>query len=164
MVGVASGPFGYSVLQRLTYQLEVAVAQVEQQLLEGAANLDPGVSPGHDAIDALFVGGMFYQIAWMSQGEFQLVALHGEDTTVAAGQGIDRSGKVGGIRSNAQVVDHVASGYDAEARAKEQGSMEDTLVVGLTCGAVVVAHGDEVVAIATAADELLQLGHGLWVV
>ena len=64
----------------------LSVAQVEQQFFDAAPCLNPGVSPAHDAVNALFIGNVFDDVAGMFQWKIHLIALHREDAAVTFGQ------------------------------------------------------------------------------
>ena len=42
------------------------MTEVQPEFFEGATDLDEGVVPGHDAIDALLEGDVFYDVARMA--------------------------------------------------------------------------------------------------
>ena len=70
---------------------EITVFQVEEQFFERTPYLDPWMIPAHDAVNLLFVGYVFNDVAGMPQRKVYLVTLHGEDAAIALGQGVDLS-------------------------------------------------------------------------
>ena len=113
MVLVSFQPFVYSVFDSFRNDGEITVFQVEEQFFERTPYLDPWMIPAHDAVNLLFVGYVFNDVAGMPQKKVHLVTLHGEDAAIALGQGVDRAGKMGGICRCSEVVYHVAGRHDA---------------------------------------------------
>ena len=113
MVLVSFQPFVDSVFDSFRNDGEIAVFQVEEQFFERTSDLDPRMIPAHDAVNALFVGNVFDDVAGMFQWKIHLRALHREDAAVTFGQGINRAGERGGICRCSQVINHVAGRHDA---------------------------------------------------
>lgn len=159
MTFVSPEPFVDPVYDGLSDDAEVAVAQVEEEFFKRAADLDPRVSPSHDAVHAFLIGRMFDDIARMLEREFQLIAFHGEDAPVAAGQGAERASEMYGVCGCSQVIDQVACRNDAQSGVEQDGSMENGFVVGFPVFPVTLAHVDEIVPVFPFPDEVLQLLH-----
>ena len=87
-MSVATHPFVEAATGCLQDEAEVAVAEVAVEFLKGAADLNPGMSPGVGTIDALLVGHILNDIFRVAQGEVEVEALHGEHAAQAAGNGI----------------------------------------------------------------------------
>ena len=86
MVLVSFQPFVDSVFDSFRNDGEIAVFQVEEQFFERTSDLDPRMIPAHDAVNALFVGNVFDDVAGMFQWKIHLIALHREDAAVTFGQ------------------------------------------------------------------------------
>lgn len=93
MVLVSFQPFVDSVFDSFRNDGEIAVFQVEEQFFERTSDLDPRMIPAHDAVNALFVGNVFDDVAGMFQWKIHLIALHREDAAVTFGQGMNRAGE-----------------------------------------------------------------------
>ena len=119
MTFVSPEPFVDPVYDGLSDDAEVAVAQVEEEFFKRAADLDPRVSPSHDAVHAFLIGRMFDDIARMLEREFQLIAFHGEDAPVASWQSFKRASKVRAVRRGTEIVYEVLPWNYAEAVVPE---------------------------------------------
>ena len=86
MVLVSFQPFVYSVFDSFRNDGEITVFQVEEQFFERTPYLDPWMIPAHDAVNLLFVGYVFNDVAGMPQRKVHLVTLHGEDAAIALGR------------------------------------------------------------------------------
>ena len=120
MVLVSFQPFVDSVFDSFRNDGEIAVFQVEEQFFERTSDLDPRMIPAHDAVNALFVGNVFDDVAGMFQWKIHLIALHREDAAVTFGQGMNRAGEMGGICRCSQVINHVAGRLDTSDRGRRR--------------------------------------------
>ena len=73
-----------SVADGFADDAEVAVAQVEEELFQRAADFDPRVPPGTASVEALFVIHVVDDITRVLQRTVELEALHGQDFAQAA--------------------------------------------------------------------------------
>ena len=141
------------------------MAQVEPQFLDGAPHLDPRMPESHDAIDAAAIIHMLHHIARMVQRSLvHLVALHREDTPIAAGQSLELRAEVCAASRGTEVVDHVARGHDAQPVREQQMGPEDSLVECLPLSTMATTHGQEVVAQPSFAHECFDAADGRLVV
>lgn len=132
------------------------MTKVQPEFFEGAANLDEGVVPGHDAIDALLEGHMFNDVARMAQGELHFVASHREDAAITSRQGGCGASEVGAIGSDSKVTDHIVARHDSESGVKAHAALGDTLVESLTQFAVAAACEEKIVAISALTHQTLH--------
>ena len=61
----------------------LSVANADKEFFKRAPYFDPRVSPSSNAIDALAVAHMLDDVAWVAQGEVEVVTLHREETAEA---------------------------------------------------------------------------------
>ena len=97
---------------------EVTTTQVEPEFFEGVLDLGPGVIPSHGFIAAVEVVDVLNDIAWVVEGELQLVARHGEDAAQTTRHGLQFGRKMGAVGGESYVVDEVLRRHDAKARVK----------------------------------------------
>jgi len=83
---VSLQPFVYSVFNSFRNDRKITVFQVEEQFFERTSDLDPRMIPAHDAVNALFVGNVFDDVAGMFQRKLRFVTLHSENAAVTFGQ------------------------------------------------------------------------------
>ena len=118
---------------------EIAVAQVAVELFEAAGGLDPGMSPCHDAVDAVLVFDVLDDIAGMAQGELQLVDGEGEEALHGVGQGFQGALEMGRLLADGGVLDEVACGDDGESAVQHAGRPDEGFV-DLIAGGFVLGH------------------------
>ena len=117
------------------------------------------MSPPHDAVDGFFISYILNDITGMLERKFYFIPFHGEDAAVSFGQCMNRTGKMGGICCDSQIVNHVAGRYDSQSRVEKHGSVEDGFIIGFVVFFMAMAHVDKVFAEFPFFNELLQLLH-----
>lgn len=125
---------------------EVAVTQVQQQLFDGILNFDPGMVPGIGLVEPFQIGFMLYHVLRMTEGERELMPLHGEDTAQTMGGGLQIGREVGGVRHQSDVADLVLLGHDSHRVMQEHVSPIDRLEIFLATLTVIVEHLKHVTA------------------
>lgn len=76
-------------------------------------DLGPGVIPSHGFIAAVEVVDVLNDIAWVAEGELQLVARHGEDAAQTTRHGLQFGREMGAVGRESYVVNKVLSRHDA---------------------------------------------------
>ena len=117
-MAVAARPLADTAGQRAADVAEVATAQVEPEFFEGVLDLGPRVVPSHGFIAAVEVVDVLNDIAWVVEGELQLVARHGEDAAQTTRHGLQFGREMGAVSGESYVVDEVLRRHDAKARVK----------------------------------------------
>ena len=115
MVAVAARPLADAAVQRAAYVAEVATTQIEPELFEGILYLSPGVVPAHNFIAAVEVVDVLNDIAWVAEGELQLVSRHGEDMAQTTRHGLQFGREMGAVGGESYVVDEILCRHDAKA-------------------------------------------------
>jgi len=62
------------------------------------------MSPPHDAVDGFFISYILNDITGMLERKFYFIPFHGEDAAVSFGQCMNRTGKMGGICCDSQLL------------------------------------------------------------
>jgi len=116
------------------------------------------------AVCPLLVLHILYDITRVSQREIHLKASHCEQSPQPPWHCGEASCEMGGAFGRAPVVYHVACRHDGESAVHHHGRPEDSLIILLSRGAVVVACAQRVGAIASLAHHSFELAHGELVV
>ena len=114
LVVIAARPLTDAAGQRVGNVVEVATTKVEPEFFEGVLDLGPGVIPSHGFIAAVEVVDVLNDIAWVAEGELQLVARHGEDAAQTTRHGLQLGREMGAVGSESYVVDEVLCRHDAK--------------------------------------------------
>ena len=120
-----------AVADRLTDLFEVAVSEVVEEFLEGTPDLEPRMPPGVGAIDVFLEGDMLNDMSGMTQGELEVVTLHGVHASQTGGDGVEVGSIVGAVGGGSKIVDQIACGHDGKLVVEYEAHQEDGLVIFL---------------------------------
>ena len=112
---IAARPLADAAGQRVGNVVEVATAQVEPEFFEGVLDLGPRVIPSHGFIAAVEIVDVLNDIAWVAEGELQLIARHGEDAAQTTRHGLQLGREMGAVGRESYVDDEVLCRHDAKA-------------------------------------------------
>ena len=120
-----------AVADGLSDLFEVAVAEVVEEFFEGTSHFEPRVSPCVGAIDVFLEGDMLNDMSRMTQGELEVVTLHGVHASQTGGDGVEVGSIVGAVGGGSKVVDQIACGHDGKLVVEYEAHQEDGLVIFL---------------------------------
>ena len=104
-----------SVDHRAAYVSEIAVSQIEPQLLQLASCLNPRMSVGVGAIHLVLERHILHHITRMAYvGSVDVETLHGEQSAQAAWHGLKRTGVMGRPVGSTEIVYHIARWHNGE--------------------------------------------------
>ena len=146
------------------YAAPMAIAQVEPEFFEAAAEFYHRVTPSHNAVDASAIGHMVCDVEGMTKRKIECVTTHGEDAAVAMRHGREAAGKVGGVVAHTDIGNHIDTRHYGQLTLKQQGSVENGFVKFLPRCSVGPAHRQKVFAQPPLASECLYTGNGYGVV
>lgn len=162
-MAVAARPLAYATGKRAADVAEVTTTKVEPEFFEGVLDLGPGVIPSHGFIAAVEIVDVLNDIAWVVEGELQLVARHGEDAAQTTRHGLQLGREMGAVGRESYVVDKVLCRHDAKAGVEQQVGPVDGFEVGFPTLAMVAEHLQHRVAQVALTGQCLQLPHSLLV-
>lgn len=145
-MAVASRPLADAAGQRAADVAEVATTKVEPEFFEGVLDLGPGVIPSHGFIAAVEVVDVLNDIAWVAEGELQLVARHSEDAAQTTRHGLQFGREMGAVGRESYVVDKVLRRHDAKTGVEQQVGPVDGFKIGFPTLAMVAEHLQHCVA------------------